>query len=54
MKILNFIRCNHATIVLMIVLPIVENLFGLEKKVFHVLFLIWNFFYFYEFMACKY
>ena len=29
---LNFIRCDHATIVLIIVLPIFENVFYLEKK----------------------
>ena len=40
---LNFIRCDKATIVLILVLLIFENVFYFKKAFYHMLFFIWNF-----------
>ena len=51
---LNFIRCDHATIVLIIVLPIFENVFYLEKSVLSCVIFIWNFIICMNCQTCKY
>ena len=54
MMALNFIRCDNATIVLILVLLIFENVFYLEKSVLSSVNFHSKFPYLYDFQACKY
>ena len=51
---LHFIRRDHSTIVLIIVLLIFENVFYLEKSVLSCVIFHFKFLHLYDFEACKY
>ena len=51
---LHFIRHDHASVLLIIVLLIFENLFYLEKSVLSCVIFHLKYLHFYDFQACKY
>ena len=50
----NFVRCGRATIPLIIVLLIFENVFCLEKSILSCVIFYLKLLYLYDFQACKY